>query len=441
MPGKTGARIREGLAVVRGDLFRAPVQPMPAMRRPRALRWLPHGVVVFFALVLMTGSSSLADDYRLSTGLAVMLAFAQTASVGLALYRPVLAWWASLATFLFTAEATFPPPDTDSLWPWMIAALFGHAAVQLLLALRVRPRVAAETLGLSLAVTALVEWQGMRHDYARSFGFAVVLFAVAAVVGAALRGRREARTQLAAQETATAEERARRTLLEERSRIARELHDVVAHHMSVISIQAEAAPYRVPDPPEELTRSFGVIRENAVEALTELRRVLGVLRAGEPGAGPRDASVDAPQPSLARLDDLLTNVRRAGLDARAEVTGEPLPLPQGVELSAYRIVQEALSNVLRHAPGARARVHITHRPEGVDLRIRNTAPIRTPEPSPGAGHGLLGMRERAAMLGGHLTAGPAADGGFEVAAHLPRADPHADPHDEAHEDDEGGAAA
>src|SRR6266511_2272589 len=155
----------------------------------------------------------------------------------------------------------------------------------------------------------------------------LVLSALALVAADALRGRDETRRRLLEQEQISDEERARRVLLEERARIARELHDVVAHHMSLVAIQAEAAPYRVADPPP---------------ALTELRRVLGVLRAQ------RNIEETAPQPMLDGLGDLVAGVRRAGLEVETVVSGTPRPLPPGVELSAYRIVQEALSNVMRH---------------------------------------------------------------------------------------------
>jgi signal transduction histidine kinase len=227
--------------------------------------------------------------------------------------------------------------------------------------------------------------------------------------------RREAEQTVTAQQTVTAHERSRRTLLEERTTIARELHDVVAHHMSVVAIQAEAAPYRVQDPPPELEKAFATIRENAVAALTELRRVLGVVRAEDYEAP------EAPQPTLADLDALLANVREAGLGVEKVVTGAVRELPQGVELSAYRIVQEALSNSLRHAPGASARVEIGYVLGGLGLRIVNGPPPEPSriKPSPGAGHGITGMRERVAMLSGEMTAGPADDGGYDVAVFLP----------------------
>jgi signal transduction histidine kinase len=220
---------------------------------------------------------------------------------------------------------------------------------------------------------------------------------------------------LAAQKALAAEERALRAVLEERGRIARELHDVVAHHLSVISIQAQVAPHLVGGPPAELRENLTSIRQSARDALTELRRVLGVLRL-EGGA---EETRHAPQPTLERVDELIGNVRAAGVAVTIEITGPPRPLSPGIELSAYRIVQEALSNAMRHAPGAAVRVLIAYHPSGVTVRIGNSAPARPGQPSAGVGHGLLGMRERTAMLDGDLAAGPTPDGGYEVTAMLP----------------------
>ena len=186
--------------------------------------------------------------------------------------------------------------------------------------------------------------------------------------------------------------------------------------MSVIAIQAEAAPYRVPDPPGELTRSFADIRASALQALAELRRVLGVLRAERDGEEGAEA---APQPTLDRLGGLVAGVRGAGLAVQTTVAGTPRPLPAGVEVSAYRIVQEALSNALRHAPGSDVRVEIGYAPAALRLRVVNGPPRAAPSTVPGPGHGLLGMRERAAMLGGEVTAGPTSVGGYAVTAVLP----------------------
>jgi signal transduction histidine kinase len=251
------------------------------------------------------------------------------------------------------------------------------------------------------------------YDPSSTAGGMAFTSAFALLVVTVVQTRREARREVTVQRTVTAVERDRRTLLEERTTIARELHDVVAHHMSVVAIQAEAAPYRVENPPPELEQAFVTIRENAVAALTELRRVLGVVRAEDYEAP------DAPQPTLAEIGRLLDNVRETGLETEKTVTGAIRVLPQGVELSAYRIVQEALSNTLRHAPGAAAKVEIGYVLGGLGVRVVNGPPRGLVKPSPGAGHGITGMRERVAMLNGDMTAGATGDGGYEVAVFLP----------------------
>jgi len=195
--------------------------------------------------------------------------------------------------------------------------------------------------------------------------------------------------------------------------------------MSVIAIQAEAAPYKTADPPPELVESFGDIRASALAGLAELRRVLGVLRT----AG-RDT---APQPGLADLDALLDSARGGGVSVAVTCSGNPVTLPEGVDLSAYRIVQEALSNAMRHAPGSHVRLHLAYRPDSLALEVRNDAAppassavlvlVASGARAAGGGHGLVGMRERAAMLGGGLDAGPTADGGFRVTAVLPVSPP------------------
>ncbi len=148
---------------------------------------------------------------------------------------------------------------------------------------------------------------------------------------------------------------------------------MVAHHMSVIAIQAEAAPYKTADPPPELVESFGEIRASALAGLAELRRVLGVLRT--------DGQETAPQPGLADLDALLDSARSGGVSVTVTRSGNPVPLPEGVDLSAYRIVQEALSNAMRHAPGSHVQVHVAYRPDGLALEVRNDAAPRRVVPS------------------------------------------------------------
>ncbi|MEV7807209.1 sensor histidine kinase [Microbispora sp. NPDC088329] len=412
-----GRRLAEALRALRADLLTLAPQPLPPLRGPRPLRWLPHALIVLLAALL----AATAEDTP-----ALPFAIAHAAVLIVALRLPLPAWWLSTAFLACTATTAYSPAHSGEPWPWTV-----HAGVLFLVALRNRRRVAAETLLLGVP-TAWGVWSAGGHTTLwlditiPSFVIEVLpLFAAAVLTGTAVRARRVARERLAEQEAAVVRERERRTLLEERARIARELHDVVAHHMSVISVQADAAPYRVPDPPQELVASFAVIRQNALEALTELRRVLGVLRAEtSPGApGTEAPGTVAPQPTLADLDGLVANVRAAGLDVETEVTGEPGPLSPGVELSAFRIAQEALSNALRHAPGSRVRVEMAHTATALRLTVRNGPGRHAAAPSPGAGHGLLGMRERAAMLGGDLAAGPTPAGGYEVTAVLPLSAP------------------
>ncbi|MEU6482159.1 sensor histidine kinase [Streptomyces sp. NPDC047017] len=396
------------------------------------LRRLPHGLVWLAAAgVLVGGPAQLREGGGLALPYVLLISFGQSGAVALALWRPVAAWWGSTAVMVVTAVALHDRLTAGYLrpWPWTSAGLIGHLLVLLLLALRVRARVAVEALAVSALVTYVLEGLWGAVNYQPTGIPAVLMSTVVVVLGAALRGRREARAALGRQTTLTAEERARRTLLEERSRIARELHDVVAHHMSVISIQAQVAPHLTENPSDELKENLAGIRQNALEALAELRRVLGVLRSphpedpyglGEPGPG---AAPRGPQPTLDRLGALVENTRAAGLTVALEIEdsrGRAQAYPPGVELSAYRIVQEALSNALRHAPGSTVRVEITHIPDGLCLSVINSRPQQPVPPSPGAGHGLLGMRERAAMLGGHVSAARTLHGGFNVTAFLPR---------------------
>ncbi|GGV05715.1 two-component sensor histidine kinase [Streptomyces filipinensis] len=416
-----------------------PSSQSPPFSKYRWLRLLTYLLTFYAALAILgAGAEELSNSYGLTTGVALLCTLLQATAVVLALWRPVPAWALSLAgatvTALLAREQMLSPMRRLSSpnWPWSTPVLLAHMAVLLLLALRVRVRGTLAALGVTAVVTSVVEGVLGALRYSPTGYVSLALFAVAVLIGTALRSRSEARTELVQQTTITAEERARRTLLEERSRIARELHDVVAHHMSVISIQAQVAPHLVENPTEELKENLTGIRNNALEALTELRRVLGVLRSespdepeagadtprlSAPGTGP---APDAPQPNLARLDSLLENTRAAGVDVVKAEEGDARGYSPGVELSAYRIVQEALSNVLRHAPGARVRVDIAHFPNGIYLSISNTRPSRPVQPSPGGGHGLLGMRERAAMLGGNVEAKPTREGGFVVTAFLPR---------------------
>ncbi|WP_199548299.1 histidine kinase [Streptomyces sp. N35] len=431
--------IRGGLGALRADLFSGafafrPLPPLPdghrAVRRiPKRLRpygkWLPHGLIVlaaaFVFLLGLAEGGSYGDDF---VGLVQGLAGA--APVLLTLSRPVAAFWLSMALSVF--GVVLGGVTYDGAYPWTAAGFLAHLVVMTQVALRSRPRVAGEMWLITMAFgVTVVGYEGNGDD---SLIAMLVLSAFSLSAAVAFGGWNSARqevavkeAEVAAKEEDTLAERSKRTRLEERTNIARELHDVVAHHMSVVAIQAEAAPYRVQNPPPELEQAFATIRENAVAALTELRRVLGVVRAEDYEAP------DAPQPTLADLDALVRNVREAGLTVDRTVTGAVRDLPPGVELSAYRIVQEALSNTLRHAPGAEAKVEVAYVLGGLGIRVVNGPPTGLIKTSPGAGHGITGMRERVSMLSGVMTAGESADGGYEVSVFLPVA--QAEPEEDA----------
>jgi signal transduction histidine kinase len=240
-------------------------------------------------------------------------------------------------------------------------------------------------------------------------GFGVVFFFVVWYIGRRLRLREERAVQRRRQQA----DQARRIVAEERTHIARELHDVVAHQVSMMTVQAGAAQAVAAADPERAREAMAAVERAGRQALDELRHLLGVLRPDADGSGL------GPQPGLADLPRLVAQLGTAGLDIDV-VDGLRTPLPTRVQLSAYRIIQEALTNVLKHGgTGTRAEVHL--REEGTDIVIEvlDHAPPGLARP-PTPGHGIIGMRERATLLGGSLEAGPRAEGGFRVVARLPR---------------------
>jgi signal transduction histidine kinase len=246
-------------------------------------------------------------------------------------------------------------------------------------------------------------------------GTATTLIAVAtgvAFLGDLVRTRRQVTRSLEQQTEMSELEKARRTVLEERARIARDLHDVVAHHMSMVVVQAESAPYRLEDLSEQARAEFAAISRSAREALNEVRGLLGVLRSHG------DSPQVAPQPTIEQVADLVGAAQRSGALVSVEYRGDERPVSAMTSVSAYRIVQEALANASRHAQGARVSVVVTYLSDNLHLRVYNDAPTQPSVPGP-AGHGINGMRERAAAVGGTLRAGPTEDGGFEVVAELP----------------------
>ncbi|MFF7705641.1 sensor histidine kinase [Streptomyces lydicus] len=326
----------------------------------------------------------------------------------LTLLMPVAAWWLTVILL--------PVASADLLGLGSLTFALLMTTGPLVLALCTVRLQTSTVLGMWLISGLVVVGSGTLQGVAALVSF--LIHGVGLIIALLLCGWLRAGARAAEQASAAEEERSRCTRLEERTTIARELHDVVVHHMSVVVIQAEAAQYRVQDPPPELMETFTTVRENAVLALAEMRRILGVIRADTPQAG-RVGLERIPQPTLASLDRLVDGVRASGSSVEKQVTGKVRELAPGVELSAYRIVQEALSNAMRHAPGSEIGVELSYVATGFGLRVVNGPSARPAAASSGAGHGLVGMRERVAMLEGRLTTQKLPEGGFEVAAFLP----------------------
>ncbi|MGH2967682.1 MAG: sensor histidine kinase [Solirubrobacteraceae bacterium] len=236
---------------------------------------------------------------------------------------------------------------------------------------------------------------------------------VAGVVVGRLRARTRNAEGRADWAEADRERRARQAVAEERTRIGRELHDVVAHAISVIVLQAKGGRRMLDIEPEQTRQALDTIVNSGEQALTEMRRLLGMLRRSD------DEIAMAPLPSLRHLDILAEQVSGAGLPVELRFEGEPVPLAPGVDLSAYRIVQEALTNALKHAGPARARVVVRYRTAELELEIADDGRGTAETNASGSGHGLAGMRERAALFGGHVEGAKQPGGGFTVRATLP----------------------
>jgi signal transduction histidine kinase len=299
-----------------------------------------------------------------------------------------------------------PLEDTGS--PFLVAILFTPWCFGMY---NQRPKAIA---GL-VASEALGAWANWNFDgVAQDYFFVALFVAVTWTIGLALNRRGAHARELAERarrlerEQAAAAERA---VAEERQRIARELHDVIAHSVSVMTVQAGAVRRLLKPQQEKERQALETIEATGREALTEMRRLVGLLR--EQGAMPEFA----PQPGMATIDSLLESVRAAGLPVDLEVAGTPRDLPAGVDLAAYRVVQEALTNALKYAGPARAWVFVRWRPEELELEIANdgTGDGR----GMGGGHGLAGMRERVSLYGGEIDAGERDGGGYVVRARLP----------------------
>lgn len=258
--------------------------------------------------------------------------------------------------------------------------------------------------------------------------FLTIAFCLAWVLGDSVRTRKAYYAELEERANRLERERereARMAVVAERARIARELHDVVAHNVSAMVVQADGAAYVLDSSPEQTRSALHTISGTGRQALTEMRRLLGVLRSEEAGTTDRALENYVPQPGVEQLADLVDQVRETGLPVDFGIEGTPRPLPRGVELTAYRIVQEALTNTRKHGGhGVVATVRLTYGERSLTVLAEDDGrgaqrELYEERGADGLGHGLIGMRERAGMVGGVLVAGPRVGGGFRIAATLP----------------------
>ena len=381
--------------------------------RPLLADALLAGLLAAFSLVALVYANGDCDGACRPGG---------TAATGLILAQTLpLAWRRRhpLAVSLVTGLATAGyglAPYPDLAMPVPVGGLVGMYSV----AAWGSRRAALVAGGVAAAVVAVVMSLPRTDADLVDAAFASLGLAGAWVLGDRARVHRALAAELSDRAVRLERERegeARRAVASERARIARELHDVVAHHVSMMVVQAEAGPLAVERDPARAAGAFAAIAATGRQALVELRRLLGVLR------GDGQAPSLAPQPGLDQVPSLVEQVGRAGLEVELVVEGEKAPLPAGVELSAYRIVQEALTNAVRHAGPGRARVLVRYGERDLELTVRDEGGGGGAAPAGGppsrSGQGLVGMRERVSLFGGELHAGPGPDGGFTVAARLP----------------------
>lgn len=357
----------------------------------------------------------LVTGHDVAWGPAIGLAMAHGAAAPVALRRPMAA--ATLAVLAAGGQMLVTMQDGSGQWPWAVAPLLTQLLVLVVLALVDDRPVALGCLGASVLLGAVLVLVGLPWRHGPDSLANVVLFASLGVVAVALGAGGSRLTAIAdalrQERMISAEEQARRLVVEEKARVARELHDVIAHNMSLITVQARSAAHRMPGLPAAAEAEFEDIAVRAAEALSQMRGVLTVLRT-EPGQSGR-----RPVPGLDQVPELLASAREAGAEIRDDWSlPDPTVVDEEVGASAFRIVQEALSNARRHAGGHPAEVRARLEGEGIALTVTN--PLDGPLESAGPGHGLVGMRERAAVVGGRVRTGELQPGSFVVSAWLPR---------------------
>jgi signal transduction histidine kinase len=360
-------------------------------------------------------------------GLAAALTVAAVVELTLGGYSALTAVFAAIVTVSLNWRRTWPLTVmvvAAGVWtvPIMLGLIPSEAALTPLVALliaifsvaRHAPTRTAVIGGVVATVASLASDLRMAHPGVGDFGFTAVLISWPWFAGYALRGRELTNAALAAKADLLEAERdakARAAVTEERARIARELHDIIAHSVSVMVVQAGAAEEVLERRPDTVRAALAAIGATGRDALVDLRRLLGLLRQGDL------APALQPRPGVADLEALVAQVRSAGLPVTLRVSGSAADLPPGIDLAAFRVVQEALTNTLKHAGPATAEVTIHCGPDCLAVTVTDSgAGLGTPS---GGGHGLVGMRERVSLYGGEVDAGPDPAGGYRVSARLP----------------------
>ena len=369
-------------------------------------------VLIVIAAVESAISTARRDDPGHPTGpLLLFEVLAVSAIVLTLLARRRFPFGAPAVTWLWSAALSF----VDGLLIVDKAGLFlAGMGAALLLGNLPRGRQARVGLAIVLGGAAIVIYNDPNHARGDVI-FTPALFAIGWLVGYALRERTD--QTKAAEERATRAERereaaARVAVAEERGRIARELHDVVAHAVSVMVLQVGAVRHRMPETDTEDRETLTNVEQAGRTALAEMRRLLNAMRHDD------DELELLPHPGLGNLDSLVDDVRAAGLPVRLQISGEPVALPPGLDLSAYRILQEGLTNALKHARASQAEVEVHYTATELRLEVRDDGP-GGPSTDAGVGHGLVGIRERVRIFGGGMSAGTSRAGGFVLRAQLP----------------------
>lgn len=369
------------------------------------------GLWVTVAALLVLGVMDLMQHYAVRPSVAFVITFPRVVPLVIYRWRPLVAWLLELSAVFTVAMITHPVSPAEP-WPWAVTSVASVTALAGLVASQGHRRLSSVMLAVLTAVTFFLTLLPRANDWAAS-AVAVVACAVAIIIGDIVHGRRNLVAELASEREVSAAERELRSVVEERARIARELHDVVAHHMSMITVQAETARFRHADLPATAVAEFTEIAKVARTSLTELRGLLSALR---------DETEDpnrTPQPTMADLPALADRITAAGTPVTLTMPTDTEDLPQVTHLAVYRIVQEALSNVVRHAGKTETEVEIKRIDNTLHVTVTNARPpIAVPPPSPDGGHGLVGLRERTTLLGGTFEVDQPA-GGWRVRAAFP----------------------